>query len=186
MVLVAIDVDSTLHDYWSQLSEAAMRRFGVALPYEDQQGWEINALTGPQLTQIIDDTHVDATIGSGIAYPGAADVISGWRVAGHRVLITTHRRETAWSATAEWLDVAGIPFDDLRCGYRKVEHLHEVGAGLLIDDSPENLELALAGGIAVATIRHPWNAALIEREPAVIHGADWPALGVALAELLER
>ena len=56
MVLVAIDVDSTLHDYWSQLSEAAMRRFGIELPYEDQQGWEIDALTGPQLTQIIDDT----------------------------------------------------------------------------------------------------------------------------------
>ena len=185
-MLVAIDVDSTLHDYWSQLSAAALRRFGVELPYEAQQGWEIGALSVAQLTQIIDDTHADASIGAGIAYDGAADVIAHWRRAGHRILITTHRRETAWSATAAWLDTNGIPFDDLRCGYAKVEHLHEVRADLLIDDSPENLELALAGGIAVATIRHPWNVALIQREPSIVEAPDWTALGAALSSILER
>jgi uncharacterized HAD superfamily protein len=186
VVLVAIDVDSTLHDYWSQLSAAALKRFGVALPYELQHGWEIGALSDSQLAQVIDDTHADATIGAGIAYPGAAEVVTGWQRAGHRILITTHRRETAWSATAQWLDANGIPFDDLRCGYRKVEHLHEVRADLLVDDSPENLELALAGGIAVATIRHPWNVRLIEREPSIIEAADWPGLGAALSSVLER
>ena len=41
---IAIDIDSTLHHYWDTLSEIAVRRFGIELPYEEQFTWGITRL----------------------------------------------------------------------------------------------------------------------------------------------
>ena len=106
-VLVAIDVDSTLHDYWEQFSAAAMALHGVDLPYADQRAWAVDALTGDQVRQVVEATHDDERISEAVAYPGAAEAISAWRRAGHQILITTHRRTDAHDVTAEWLAGAG-------------------------------------------------------------------------------
>src|SRR5262249_54136520 len=68
---IAIDIDSTLHHYWDVLSDAAQRRFGVDLPYEEQFDWGITRLKPDQLRCVIDETHADATILAGRPYPGA-------------------------------------------------------------------------------------------------------------------
>lgn len=183
-MLVAIDVDSTLHDYWEQFSAAAMALHGVDLPYADQRSWSVDLLTGDQVRQVVESTHDDQRIAEAIAYPGAADAIQAWRRAGHQILITTHRRPDAHDATAEWLREQDIPFDLLRCGWKKVDHCREVGVGLLIDDAPENLETAMAEGIAVATIRHPWNRDLLDEHPEIFHGDSWDALAASLAATL--
>lgn len=183
-MLVAIDVDSTLHDYWEQFSAAAMALHGVELPYADQRAWAVDALTGDQVRQVVEITHDDERITQAVAYPGAAEAIQAWRRAGHQILITTHRRSGAHDVTADWLMGQGIPFDLLRCGKRKVDHCREIGVGLLIDDAPENLETAMTEGIAVATIRHPWNQDLLDRHPEITHGADWITLAQALAPAL--
>lgn len=183
-MLIAIDVDSTLHDYWSQFRAAALQLHGVELPYEEQRSWSVDRLSPDQIRAVIDASHSEQRIAEAVAYDDAGDVIRGWRSLGHQVLITTHRREDAHDATAEWLENHGIPFDDLRCGYRKVVHCQQVGAGLLIDDSPDNLTAALDCGIAAATITHPWNRDLIEADPRIAHGRDWPQLADALTPLL--
>jgi uncharacterized HAD superfamily protein len=183
-VLVAIDVDSTLHDYWEQFSAAAMALHGVDLPYADQHQWSVDALTREQVKAVVATTHDDERIAEAVAYDGAADVITSWKQAGHDILITTHRRPEAHAATAGWLEAQGIPFDQLRCGFKKVDHCREVGVGLLIDDAPENLENALAEGIAVATIRHPWNASLLREHPEITYAGNWTALGRALGDIL--
>ncbi|MDQ8044647.1 MAG: hypothetical protein AAGC46_08375 [Solirubrobacteraceae bacterium] len=183
-MLVAIDVDSTLHDYWEQFSAAAMALHGVDLPYADQHQWSVDSLTREQVKAVVSATHDDERIAEAVAYDGAAAVIAGWKDAGHDILITTHRRAAAYAATAAWLEAQGIPFDQLRCGYEKVDHCREVGVGLLIDDAPENLENALAQGIAVATIRHPWNASLLRATPEITYADDWSRLGRALAPFL--
>lgn len=184
-VLVAIDVDSTLHDYWEQFSAAARSLHGVDLPYAEQTAWNVDALTLDQVKEVVEMTHDDQRIGEAVAYPGAAEAVQAWKAAGHEVLITTHRRPEAHDVTARWLQEQGIPFDLLRCGFRKVDHCRAIGVGLLIDDAPSNLEGALSCGIAVATIRHPWNADLIEARPEIVHGADWPGLAGALGPLLD-
>jgi uncharacterized protein len=180
-VLVAIDVDSTLHDYWEQFRQAAMALHGVDLPYDAQTDWSVDALTRHQLAAVIEHTHDDERIAAGVPYAGAADVINAWRRAGHLILITTHRRADAHNATARWLTDHGIGFDLLRCGYEKVDHCKEIGADLLIDDSPTNLRLAVQAGLASATIRHPWNSSLQAEVSAVIFGDDWPELAANLA-----
>lgn len=183
-MLVAIDVDSTLHDYWTQFRAAAWALHAVDLPYAEQTAWEVDALSPQQVRDVVHATHDDTRIAEAVAYPGAADVIAGWRAHGHEVLITTHRRPDSHDVTADWLRLQGIPYDVLRCGWRKVDHCREVGASLLIDDSPENLIGALAAGIGAATISHPWNRDLIRTDPRVVHGSHWQALGRALDETL--
>src|SRR5205085_6298357 len=46
---IALDIDSTLHHYWDLLDEIAQRRFGVALPYDEQEDWGITKLEHDQL-----------------------------------------------------------------------------------------------------------------------------------------
>ncbi|MFT4035654.1 MAG: hypothetical protein QM679_08775 [Patulibacter sp.] len=185
-MLVAIDVDSTLHDYWGQFRAAAIELHGVDLPYEQQTDWTVDRLTRTQLADVIQRTHDDERIAQATPYPDAADIINGWRRAGHFVLITTHRRPDAHDATADWLSTHRIGFDLLRCGYQKVDHCQQVGADVLIDDSPTNLLHALAAGMTPATLRHPWNATVTAEHPAIIAGDDWNALALALATELPR
>jgi phosphoglycolate phosphatase-like HAD superfamily hydrolase len=182
-VRIAVDIDSTLHHSWGQLEEVARRRFGVALPYAAQHTWSIDALTPAQLAECVAETHEPELVAAARPYAGAVDVIAGWRRAGHTIHVASHRAPAAHDHTAEWLHEIALPFDELRCDYGKVGWAASAGIGLLVDDSPVNLLQARAAGIVPATLVHPWNLELCEREGIACAG-DWPALGDALASLL--
>ena len=72
---IAIDIDSTLHHYWDRLSDAARRRFGIDLPYEEQLDWGITRLRPDQLHLCIQETHCDAAILAGEPYPHAVETV---------------------------------------------------------------------------------------------------------------
>jgi hypothetical protein len=182
---IAIDIDSTLHHYWDVLSDAAQRRFGIDLPYEEQFDWGITRLKPEQLTCCIDETHCEQVILAGRPYPGAVEAVNGWAQAGHFIHITSHRSERAHDATARWLQAIGLQFNELYCSQDKVTRCVEIGIDLLIDDSPHNIETALERNIAVATIRHPWNADVCETED-VVCAQDWTELALKLGPLLAR
>jgi hypothetical protein len=95
----------------------------------------------------------------------------------------TRRHDEADPATAAWLEAIGLPYDELHCSYDKLARAQEIGIDVLVDDAPATLERAREHGIAGATIRHPWNAELCEREGYVC-GADWPELAAAVEPLL--
>ena len=181
---IAIDVDSTLHHYWDILSEVSVRRFGVELPYDEQFTWGITRLRPEQLEICIEESHSDERILAGAPYPGAVQAVR-WHEQGHFVHITSHRALDRRDATAAWLARIGLPFDDLHCSYDKVSRCVELEIDLLIDDGPLNLAAALSHGIAVATIRHPWNRDLCEEED-VICARDWTQLKALLDPLLAR
>jgi hypothetical protein len=180
---IAIDIDSTLHHYWDVLSEAARRRFGIELPYEEQFTWGITRLRDEQLTCCVDETHCDAAILAGRPYPGAVETVNGWAEQGHFIHITSHRHPRAHTATEQWLQNMGLRFDELYCSFDKISRCTEIGIDLLIDDSPINLQAALERGIAVATIVHPWNQDVCETED-VVCGADWDELARRLEPLV--
>jgi uncharacterized protein len=182
---IAIDIDSTLHHYWNLLSDAARRRFGVDLPYEEQLDWGITRLRPDQLRLCIEETHCDAAILAGEPYPDAVETIRRWSAAGHFIHITSHRDHGARDATARWLDKIGVPYDDLHCSFDKVGRCVELGIDVLIDDSPINISRAIEHGIVAATIAHPWNRDVCEEED-VICGGDWRALAARLDPLLRR
>jgi uncharacterized protein len=182
-VRIAVDIDSTLHHYWGQLEEVAARRFGIALPYDAQTTWSIDLLTPAQLSECIRETHGPELVAAAQPYDGAVEVISAWRRRGHTIHVASHRAPAAHDHTAQWLHDIGLPFDELRCDYGKVDWAAGAEIGLLVDDSPVNLLQAREAGIVPATLRHPWNSELCARE-GIASAGDWPALGDALAALL--
>lgn len=180
---IAIDIDSTLHHYWDVLSEAARRRFGIELPYEEQWTWGTTRLRDEQLLCCIEETHEDAAILAGRPYPGAVETVNRWHDAGHFIHVTSHRHERARAATEQWLRAIGLKFDDLHCSSDKVGRCVELEIDLLIDDSPHNIEAAIDRGIRVATILHPWNEDVCETED-VVAARDWPELAGRLDPVL--
>ena len=180
---IAIDIDSTLHHYWDRLSAAALRRFGVDLPYEEQLDWGITRLRQDQLHLCIRETHSEDAILAGEPYAGAVETVRRWHDDGHFIHVTSHRDPQAHDATARWLEQIGVPCDDLQCAHDKVGRCVELGIELLIDDSPENLLRAIDHGLLVATIAHPWNRELCEEED-VVCARDWVELAQKLDPLL--
>jgi uncharacterized protein len=112
------------------------------------------------------------------------ETVRAWREAGHFIHITSHRAVSAQGATATWLQEIGLPYDELYCSMDKIARCQEIGIDLLVDDSPVNIARAVDAGIAVATIRHPWNRDVCEDED-VVCAADWAELRRELAPLLE-
>jgi uncharacterized HAD superfamily protein len=181
---IGVDIDSTLHHYWDVLADAARRRFGVELPYDEQLTWRITSLEPEQVAACVADTHADDVILGGKPYPGAVEAIRRWRDAGHFIHITSHRMASAHDATARWLDEIALPYDELYCSWDKISRCAEIGIDLLIDDSPVNLTKALERGMRAATIAHPWNREVCERAD-VVCGADWFDLAAKLEPLLD-
>src|SRR3954454_10660069 len=172
---IAIDIDSTLHHYWDVLSDAAQRRFGIDLPYEEQFDWGITRLKPEQLQLCIDETHCERVIMEGEPYPGAVETVRAWHEQGHFIHITSHRSTTCHLPTTTWLNEIGLPFDDLYCSYDKVTRCAEIGIHVLVDDSPVNLERAHEAGILGATLLHPWNREF-EDDDRVVTAEDWSGL----------
>jgi uncharacterized HAD superfamily protein len=183
MARIALDIDSTLHDYWDLLAELAETRYGVSLPYEEQSGWGITKLEPDQLAALVAETHSAQNILEAEPYPHAVETVRAWHDGGHWIHVTSHRSTDAHGATERWLEQIGMPYDDLHCSYDKIARCVELEIDVLVDDSPVNLERAREEGIICATIIHPWNADLAGRE-GVIAGHDWRELRSLLAPVL--
>jgi len=181
---IAIDIDSTLHHYWDAFAAAAKRRFGVDLPYGDQQSWSVDLLRPEQLKACVEETHEPAQVLAAEPYPGAVAVVRRWHEAGHWIHITSHRASDAHTCTAQWLERIGLPYDDLYCSQDKITRARELGIHVLVDDSPVNIQRAIEAGMVAATIIHPWNRDVVEEED-VVAAPDWPGLERALAPVLD-
>jgi uncharacterized protein len=182
-VRIAVDIDSTLHHYWDQLSTIAKRRFGVDLPYDEQITWRIWQLRPEQVRACVAESHKEVYVLAAVPYPGAVEAIRGWHEAGHFIHVTSHRTTDAHDATERWLRQIELPYDELYCSFDKVARCREIGIDVLIDDSPMILARALEAGITPATIEHPWNHDLREEED-ILSAPDWPGLARRLQPLL--
>jgi uncharacterized HAD superfamily protein len=182
---IAIDIDSTLHDYWEIFAKLARKRFGVTLAYEDQITYDIDRLRPEQVAALTAESHASVHVLGATPYAGAVEVVRRWHEAGHFIHVTSHRAQDAHEATAAWLDQIGLPYDELYCSFDKITRCAEIEIDVLIDDSPENILRAQDEGIVPATILHPWNRELCEEE-GVICAADWAQLETKLAPVLAR
>ena len=176
---IVIDIDSTLHHYWDELAASAKRRFGVDLVYDEQRTWRITRLRDEQLRAAIADTHSDAAIARARPYDHAVEAVNAWHAAGHAIHVASHRAESCLPSTALWLLAIGLRYDELHCSYDKIAYCREIGADVLIDDSPVNIHRAIDAGMIAATLVHPWNRDACE-EDDVVCAEDWRELVAAL------
>jgi uncharacterized protein len=183
-VRVAVDIDSTLHDYWPTLKAVIRNRFGIDVPYDEQVSWGIEGLRPEQVKVAVDETHRPEHVRAATPYPGAVETVNAWHDAGHHILVSSHRRGEAYDAKKEWLDGIGLRYDELYCSDDKVSHAIANGIELLIDDKPDDLLRALEAGMTAATLMHPWNREICEEED-IVCAPDWPGLRRRLAPLLE-
>ena len=184
MARIALDIDSTLHHYWDLLQRIARERYGVDLPYEEQRDWGITVLERDAIVHCVEESHSDENIAAGVPYPDAVETVREWHDAGHWIHVTSHRRRSTYEATAAWLDMIGMPFDDLHCSFDKVPRCVELGIDVLADDSPVNIAKARAHGMVAATIIHPWNEDLVGQD-GIYGGRDWFQLRDRLAPVLD-
>ena len=185
MARIALDIDSTLHHYWDLLQRIARERYGVELPYEEQRDWGITVLERDAIVHCVEETHSDENIAAGVPYPDAVETVRDWHAQGHWIHVTSHRRPQTATATADWLASIGMPFDDLHCSFDKITRCAELGIDVLVDDSPINIVRAREAGIVPATILHPWNREIVERD-GVIGAEDWTELKRKLEPVLAR
>jgi uncharacterized protein len=181
---IALDIDSTLHHYWDLLRRIARERYGVDLPYEDQRDWGITVLERDAVVHCVEETHSDENIAGAEPYPGAVETVRDWHARGHWIHVTSHRRTSTYAATAAWLDAIGMPYDDLHCSFDKVTRCAQLSIDVLVDDSPVNIIKARAAGIVPATIIHPWNEEVVQRD-GVIAARDWRGLKELVDPVLE-
>src|SRR3954452_3023215 len=182
---LAIDIDSTLHPYWDQLSAVARRPFGVELPYDTQSTWGITRLKPHELEVCIAETYREETIVGSRPYPGAVETVNRWHADGHFIHVTSHRDPVHAPATTRWLQRIGLRYDDLHCSSDKVTRCCELQIDVLIDDSPHTIAAALERGITPATLAHPWNRDVCEDEH-VLCAPDWGGLAALVDPLLRE
>jgi uncharacterized protein len=182
---IALDIDSTLHPYWDLLQRVVKERYGIDLPYEEQRDWGITVLERDAMVHCVEETHSDENIAAGVPYPDAVETVRAWHEQGHWIHVTSHRRTSTRAATTAWLEAIGMPYHDLHCSFDKVPRCVELGVQVLVDDSPINIAKARAAGIVPATIVHPWNEELVERD-GVIGARDWSQLRARLEPVLQR
>ena len=172
---IALDIDSTLHDYWPLFRRVVNERHGLDLPYDQQREWGTSLLPRDDVIACIEETHSDHNILAAEPYPGAVETVRDWHAEGHWIHITSHRHTYAYEATRRWLEQIEMPFDDLHCSFDKVSRCVELGIDILVDDSPINLVKAKKAGIVGATLIHPWNEHVVEAGDA-IGAPSWPEL----------
>ncbi|MGI8750614.1 MAG: hypothetical protein ACR2J6_08735, partial [Thermoleophilaceae bacterium] len=142
-----------------------------------QRDWGITQLEHEQLAACVAETHSDENIEAAEPYEGAVEAVRRWRQAGHRIHVTSHRRDDCAPATRRWLAATGISYDDLHCSFDKISRCAELEIDLLVDDSPVNIQGAREQGMLAATIVHPWNEELVAGGDAgVIGAAGWVEL----------
>lgn len=183
MARIALDIDSTLHDYWPLFRRVVRERHGLDLPYEHQREWGTTLLPRDDVVACVEETHSDENILAAEPYPGAVETVSAWHRTGHWIHITSHRREHARTATARWLERIGMPYDDLHCSFDKVTRCVELGIDVLVDDSPVNLVKAKRAGLVAATLIHPWNEEVVTAGDA-IGAISWADMRVKLERVL--
>jgi hypothetical protein len=180
---IALDIDSTLHDYWPLFRRIVRERHGLDLPYEEQREWGTTLLPRDEVVACIEESHSNENILAAEPYAGAVEAVSDWHRAGHWIHITSHRHGYAADATAQWLERIRMPYHDLHCSFDKVSRCVELGIDILVDDSPVNLVKAKKAGIVGATLIHPWNEDVVAAGDA-IGAVSWEELRAKLNPLL--
>ena len=191
---IAVDIDDTLNIVRrAELAEEYVKRKGLPFKLSDPDA--------RAFAKVLDWTYEDATKfvrdeGGIVAFTdaearkGAREALSGWRKAGHEIVILTGRFKE-WFVRPErvsrdWLEKRHIPYDEIVAEIpfkEKGRYCAEHGVSVLVDDSVEACLGAQENGVPAVLAIGRHNAARA-REIAY-GGANWAQIDAAVRLILQ-
>jgi uncharacterized HAD superfamily protein len=183
---ILLDIDSTLYPMDSAIRNVLQRFYGLDLPEVNQDTWtpwRQLGLTDEQGLRVLDICHTDEEILRQKPFAGAVATVRKWVKAGVEVHVVSHRSPRSAGATKSWLAKIGLPYDALALDFMvdKLAYAQKNQVDLIIDDKPTLIEQAVAAGLPIATLRYPYNQALLAQYPdQIVMGSNWRELRVNL------
>ncbi|WP_217924634.1 hypothetical protein [Miltoncostaea oceani] len=175
---IALDFDSTLWD----LSRATAREAAAELGRDEDEllaiisaEWGgIDSLGTPeQVMRWFRRCFVIEGMRPHGLLAGVELALAELEAAGYHIVVMTARPDDVIDHVCEFLAEFRAPVHEVRCGfYDKIAECVKEGIDVLVDDKPETIEQAHAGGIRVLTLRWPYNAEVIDRL-GIEHTETW-------------
>lgn len=194
MSKIAVDIDSTLYDFYSLASritgKLAEQRGDGRLrnaAYSTWDEWRTPIdLAGLEAWQeIVDICHRPENIIVQPPFPGASDALWELKRAGHELIYVSNRNAATYEPTFDWLMAKDFPIDKVRCHQEdKLRSIRD--CQYLIDDRPKTLVGFVHGG-GPALVRKafallmPYNRGLTD-VPNIYLAPNWPLLATYLRE----
>lgn len=158
---IAVDFDGVLFDHVPYILRGFRDRYGIDLNAEGFRHWDFYRYKAVQdadlppskVYGLMRDIETDPLLHSEPPRDRlAAAVMAKWRADGHQVDVVTARGPHAEAATRHFLQVHGIPHDNLVMAQRL-----KTGWDILVDDAPHNVLMAAADGSFAILMDHPYN-----------------------------
>lgn len=162
MSRIVVDVDGVMYN-WDKTARYMMRTYrghqnNVAMHIASQDwNWIQNNVSKDDWHWLWNRGVKQGLFRYGHLISGAVKGLQDLLARGHKLVICTHRPESAVKDTLAWLNLLNIPFAGiyiLSDGRPKTS----VKGDILIDDKPENVEAWAGDGRWAVLLDQPWNS----------------------------
>jgi len=152
-----IDIDNTLWQF-CDVFYLELKKINSAIPYVEQwttfDFWQ-QYCSEKEFMAAINAIHQDQDSDCYQPYPESRDFLMSLKEHGYHVIIASHRLEETRKTTERWLARHKLPCDELHLSFDKTVLFKQ--AAVVVDDSPQTLEKAVASCAIGAGILFPWN-----------------------------
>jgi hypothetical protein len=157
MLTAIIDIDNTLWQFCDAFFEELKKINPAFPPPEKWTTWEffVPFCTEGQFLSAVDAVHAQQDSDRYRPYSEAKGFLRTLKEEGFRLVIASHRRGEMRGPTERWLRKHELAFDELHLSFDKTVLFGE--AAVVVDDSPQTLEKAVASRAIGAGLLFPWN-----------------------------
>ena len=152
-----IDIDNTLWQFCDAFY-LELKKINSAMPPIEQwttfDFWE-QYCSKKDFMAAINAIHQDQDNDRYLPYPESRDFLLSLKEHGYPVIIASHRHEETRKPTERWLARHKLPYDELHLSFDKTVLFDH--AAVVVDDSPQTLEKAVASCAIGAGLLFPWN-----------------------------
>jgi hypothetical protein len=157
--IAVIDIDNTLWQFCDAFY-AELKKLHGNFPTIDQwttfDFWE-EYCTEKEFIAAINTIHRDQDNDRYRPYPESGDFLLSLKEWKFHIIIASHRMAETRKPTERWLAKHQLTYDELHLSLDKTVLFDR--ADVVVDDAPQTLERAVAGGALGAGLLFPWNKA---------------------------